>query len=142
MTSRIVKPPGVIRPNLVDYHDARASFSWDAVRHELRTSPETGLNIAHVALDRHVASGAGLHVALRWRAKDGHQRTYTYRDLAKLTSRFANALRQLDVPAEATVFSLAGRTPELYVAALGTLLLLGSLALLLLALLASSRSLR
>ena len=40
-------------PNLLDYAQARAEFSWDAIRQELAGLPGDGLNIARVAVDRH-----------------------------------------------------------------------------------------
>ena len=46
-------------PNLPDYANAVAGFSWDAVREELQGLPEArGLNIAHEAVDRHADGGA------------------------------------------------------------------------------------
>ena len=80
-----------------------------------------GLNIAHVAVDRHIARGRGDRVALRWLSKDGRTEDISYRQLAGRTNQFANALGALGVGAGDRVFVLAGRTPELYVTALGTL---------------------
>jgi acetyl-CoA synthetase len=80
-----------------------------------------GLNIAHEAVDRHAHSARAGKVALRWLGKDGTRRDYTYRELSTLTARFANALRTLGVGKGDRVLGLAGRIPELYVAALGTL---------------------
>lgn len=48
-------------------------------------------------------------------------RDYTYADLAALSSRFANVLRALGVGKGDRVYVLAGRIPEPYVTALGTL---------------------
>lgn len=109
-------------PNLRDYDAARSSFSWDAVRHDLDGLPGgRGLNIAHEAVDRHAASSRRDRLAIRWLAKEGTVRDFTYGELAELTSRFANVLSQLGVEAGDRVFTLAGRIPELYIAALGAL---------------------
>ena len=51
----------------------------------------------------------------------GSVRDLTYAELAAETSRFAGVLRSLGVGAGDLVFALAGRIPELYIAALGTL---------------------
>jgi len=59
--------------------------------------------------------------ALRCIAKDGSVAALTYDDLRHQTSRFANLLRELGVSKGDRVFSLLGRVPELYIAALGTL---------------------
>ena len=65
-------------------------------------------------------TAGGHHVALRCLTKHGQQ-DVTYAELARLTNRFANALRSLGVGPGDRVFSLVGRVPELYAAVLGTL---------------------
>ena len=111
-----------VAPNLGDYARACAEFSWDAARQELDGLPGgLGLNIAHEAVDRHVAAGHGDRLALRWLGKRGSVEDYTYARLQQLTSRFANVLRTLGVRRGERVYLLTGRIPELYVAALGTL---------------------
>src|SRR5512133_3400655 len=80
-----------------------------------------GLNIAFEAVDRHVGHGAGDRVAYRFIEADARVRSITYGELSRLSNRFANGLRALGVSAGETVFSFAGRIPEVYVAALGTL---------------------
>jgi acetyl-CoA synthetase len=106
-------------PNLRDYAAVRAAFTWDAVRAEL--AMPNGLNIAYWALDRHVVEGRGDKLALRWLGKNDERRDLTYRELLALSNRFANLLRDLGIGRGERVFSLLGRIPELYVAALGTL---------------------
>src|SRR5208282_4098496 len=75
----------------------------------------------YLALDRHVAEGDGDQLALRWLGKNGEKRDITYSELLALSCRFANLLRELGVGKGERVFSLLGRVPELYIAALGTL---------------------
>ena len=111
-----------VPPNLTDYARARAEFSWAAARSELDGLPGSGgLNIAHEAVDRHAHGPRGERAALRWVAPDGAVRICSYRELRRLSNRFANALRRLGVGPGERVFTLLGRVPELYVAALGTL---------------------
>jgi acetyl-CoA synthetase len=110
-----------VAPNLARYEDACRDFSWEAVRGELSGLPGGALNIAHEAVDRHVACGRGEQVALRWLGRDGAHRDVTYAELARLTSRFAAALRALGVGKGDRVFVLAPRVVELYVAVLGAL---------------------
>jgi acetyl-CoA synthetase len=100
----------------------RAAFTWDAARALLDGLPGgRGLNIAWEAVDRHAAGPRRDHVALRWLGKRGEMREYTYAHLRELTDRFANVLDGLGVRRGERVYSLVGRIPELYVAALGTL---------------------
>jgi acetyl-CoA synthetase len=121
----MTSPTGVA-PNLDDYERVRAGFTWDAARAELDGLPGgRGLNIAHEAVDRHAAGPRGEHVAIRWLGKSTEVRDYTYRQLRALTNRFANVLDCLGVRRGEGVFALAGRLPELYVTALGTLKLGG-----------------
>ena len=108
-------------PNLIDETVMRAGFSWENARAELAGLPNGGLNIAYEAVDRQVEAGLGKTVALRWLGKNGERREYTYADLAHLSNRFANLLERLGIGKGDRVCTLAGRIPELYVTALGTL---------------------
>jgi acetyl-CoA synthetase len=110
-----------VAPNLADYDRACASFSWAEARRLLDGLPQGGLNIAHEAVDRHAAGARADHVAIRWVGRDGAVVDFTYARLRTLSDAFANALRGLGVGAGDRVFVLAGRIPELYIAALGAL---------------------
>ncbi len=112
--------PAGVRPNLVDYEETCRSFDWKAAAEGFAGLPGGGLNIAFEAVDRHVAEGRGDRVALRWIAKDRSCRGFTYGEMQRRSNRFANALRHLGVERGARVFTLLGRVPELFVAALGT----------------------
>lgn len=115
-------PTAKTLPNLRDYESMYACFNWDSERKNLSGLPNgKGLNIAHEAVDRHAMSSLKDTVALRWIKKDRSVTDFTYRELSALTSRFANVLETLGVQKGDRVFSLAGRIPELYIAALGTL---------------------
>jgi acetyl-CoA synthetase len=119
----IRKTPGAlsVAPHLVDYAWAVASFSWEQARRELLGDPPGSINIAYLAVDRHVAAGRGDRVALRWLGRKGERRDVTYRELKRDSDRFANVLRDLGIGPGDTVFALSERVPELYVAAIGTL---------------------
>lgn len=108
-------------PHLHDYETVRSHFSWDQARHDLQGLPhDQGLNIAHEAVVRHANGARASHLAIRWLGKSGTIEDYTYGRLNELTNRFANVLQQLGVAKGDRVFVLAGRIPELYIAALGT----------------------
>ena len=120
----IVKSPSSwsIQPNLIDYQQIYADFSWAEVRQELDGLPDgRGLNIAHEAVDRHAVGSGQSRVALRWLGKKGQVKDFSYGELKAQSNRFANLLQTLGVGKGERVFSLCGRIPELYFAALGTL---------------------
>jgi acetyl-CoA synthetase len=111
-----------VEPNLTEYEHARKTFSWEAARRELDGLPcGRGLNIAYEAVDRHTKTSRHNHLALRWLGKNGEIQDFTYDRLHDLTNRFANVLGDLGASKGDRVYLLAGRVPELYVAALGTL---------------------
>jgi acetyl-CoA synthetase len=83
--------------------------------------PGGGLNIAHEALDRHVAAGHGAQVAIRWLGCEGGTRDISYADLATDAARFASVLAAYGLGRGDRVYGLLGRVPELYAAVMGTL---------------------
>ena len=114
---------------LTQWRAARQSFHWPTGA-ELFGPPvpapgqpvtPPGLNIGYEAVDRHVTGPAADTVALRF-VEPGRVRAHlTYRELARVTNRFANVLAGLGVRPGERVFTLAGRIPALYVAVLGAL---------------------
>jgi len=120
---RIVKQPAGLAPppHLRDYESACAAFRWEEAAGLLDELPGGGLNIAYEAVDRHLRHGRAAKVAIRWLGKAGQRVELTYAELARETSRFANALAALGVQPGERVFVLMGRQPELHIAVLGTL---------------------
>ncbi|HET8977970.1 MAG TPA: acetate--CoA ligase [Solirubrobacteraceae bacterium] len=113
--------PADVPPNMPDYEAARRTFSWEQARGELAGLPGGALNIAHEAVDRHAAGPLAGHVALRFLSKRRPAVEISYAGLKRATDRFAAVLSDLGVARGERVFVLAGRIPELYIAALGTL---------------------
>jgi acetyl-CoA synthetase len=121
--------PARPEPWLVDYDATVASFDWSDAWTGLRDDGGRGepdsVNIADVAVDRHVRNGDGDRVALRFIGRDpddvDHPVDITYSRLARRTSRFAGAMRRRGFADGTGVATLAGRVPDLYTTALGTL---------------------
>ncbi|MGW1679685.1 acetate--CoA ligase [Saccharopolyspora sp. NPDC002376] len=110
------------RPNLGDYERARVEFDWATARSQLSGLPGgRGLNIAHEAVDRHVAGVRARATALRCVDKQDQVTELDYAELRDQTGRFANVLREHGVQRGERVFTLLGRVPALYTVALGTL---------------------
>ncbi len=109
-----------LTPNLIDYQKFRAAFSWQQAKNELQGLPlNQGLNIAHEAVDRHANSERKNHIAICWLGKNNTRKEFTYAELKRLSNKFANVLRHLQLMNGDTVFMLTGRIPELYFSALG-----------------------
>jgi acetyl-CoA synthetase len=104
-----------------NYGEERRRFDWDEVRKLLLEPARTGLNIAHVALDRQVAAGHGERRAVRFIGRNGCHADYTYRQLMRSANRCANALLALGLERGDRVFALLGRSAALHIAALGTM---------------------
>jgi acetyl-CoA synthetase len=118
-----------LQSSVVDGDPSVASPDWNDAWAKLRADGVGGrpdsVNIADLAVDRHVRDGHGDRVALRFL---GRERTgvdepvdITYAMLARRTNRFADAMRRRGFEAGTGVATLAGRVPDLSVAALGAL---------------------
>ncbi|OWY05236.1 acetate--CoA ligase [Thioclava sp. F1Mire-8] len=121
MTWAIIQKSAAERAAATLSEEDRKAFTWDTARAMLDGFPDGGLNIAHEAVDRHVAAGHGDDETILWLGKDGERQSLSYRDLAARTARFANVLTAHGLEPGDRLFGLAGRVPDLYVAALGTL---------------------
>jgi acetyl-CoA synthetase len=115
------RPEDCTGANLTNYDECAKTFSWAQARALLDGLPGGGLNIAHEAIDRHVKAGGGDKLALRWIGHDESIRDFSYDALGAAMNRFANVLAQRGIGKGDRVYSLLGRVPELYIAALGTL---------------------
>src|SRR3972149_4856499 len=107
--------------NLVDYNEYAKAFSWTQARGLLDGLRGGGLNIAYEAVERHVKAGRSDKLALGWIGRDDAIRDFSHAALGAAINRFANVLAQRGIGKGERVFSLLGRVPELYIAALGTL---------------------
>lgn len=109
-------------PNLRSYEIACREFDWEKARSELTGLPKgQGLNIAYEAVDRHAIGVGDKKTAIRWLSKEGQAVDLSYEHLRVQTNRFANVLEKLGAREGDRVYVLAGRIPELYIAALGAL---------------------
>ena len=110
-----------VKPNLLDYETITTSFKWENIISKLDHLPNKGLNIAYEAIDRHAASDKANKKALIWLGLDNERKVYTFLDMKKETSKFANVLKNLGIKKGERVFTLAPRVPEIYIGAIGIL---------------------
>jgi len=115
------RPDDYLGAHLQDYESYTREFSWEKARALLDGLPGGGLNIAHEALDRHVLAGRGDKLALRWIGRDNGVRDFSYAALRAQANRFANVLVGCGITKGDRVYLLLGRSPQLYIAALGAL---------------------
>ncbi|MGE5476754.1 MAG: AMP-binding protein [Bacteroidales bacterium] len=94
-------------------------FDWNSARSLLSGLPGGGLNLAHEALDRHVAAGHGERRALISLGRRYERRIVSYAELTDTAARVAAVLKDLGVQPGDTVAVLLGRSVELYQAAFG-----------------------
>jgi acetyl-CoA synthetase len=121
MTAEAAATKTKVSPNMADYDEFCKTFSWDAAWREIEHSADGRLNIAHEAVDRHALGKRAAHLAMRFLGRNGETHDYDYSRMSESTNKFANVLRGLGVAKGDRVFALAGRIPELYITALGTL---------------------
>lgn len=76
----------------VSYKDAQAHFSKQALW-DLFDGDRDHLNLTYECLDRHVGLGRAVRIAFA----DGHDESYTFDELSRWASRFANYLEQSGV---------------------------------------------
>ncbi len=108
-------------PNLNLEQLSQNDYDWGQIERELGIDNKEEMNLAYLAIDRHASSSRRDKVALYWEGKNGDTESYTFAELAALTSRFANVLAGLGLAKGDRVFTFMGRTPEVYIAFFGSL---------------------
>jgi acetyl-CoA synthetase len=97
-------------------------ISWKQEEELLAGLPgEKGVNIAYETIDRHCVEGKGEAIAIRWFGRNSVRKDLSYRSMMEMSNQMANVLKGLDIEKGDVVFSLLGRTPDLYITAIGTL---------------------
>lgn len=105
--------------NLKDYNKTCESFDWKSVEKEFTWSKTGKVNIVHEAIDRHAQGKKADQIALHYTDWAGRTEKYTFADLKRETSKFANALKALGIKKGDRVGAFLPRAPELYIAILG-----------------------
>ncbi|MCE5038325.1 acetate--CoA ligase [Staphylococcus auricularis] len=107
--------------NLKDYEQTYQNFDWEEVEKAFSWHETGKVNMAYECIDRHVDNGKGDKVALKYK-DERREESYTFKDLQQLSNRAANVLKdKVNVEKGDRVFIFMPRTPELYIALLGTL---------------------
>lgn len=98
------------------FKEAEKSFTWSE-RWKIFNSDKSNLNIACECVDRHPKD----KIAIRLKNSDGRTETYTFGQLSRLTSQFANMLAQKGVDSGDRVGIVLNPSLEYYVSFYGVL---------------------
>ena len=102
---------------MLNYQEAVQTFDLNTVASELLSGSLDELNACYECCDRHADTDK---VALYWHGKDGRKEQFTFAELKKYSSQFANFLKSQGVQAGDRVSGLLPRTAELIITILAT----------------------
>ncbi|MFW1858991.1 AMP-binding protein [Acinetobacter defluvii] len=103
---------------MLNYQDVATAFDLKHAAKEMLSGSLEQLNASYECCDRHAEADAN-KVALYWQGKDGRQEQYTFSQLKKWSSQFANFLKSQGVEKGDRVSGLLPRTVELLIVILG-----------------------
>ena len=98
------------------YEEAREKFTWEQTWEVFDGNPEN-FNMGHECVDRHVGKGT----AIRIKFYDRHREEYTFNELSKWSSQFANALESMGIEFGERVAIMLDPCIEYYVSLFGTM---------------------
>ena len=97
------------------------AYDWEEKKKELQYFSDGTLNIAHNAVDVHATGENGAKTALIYEDETGQVQNFSFKELSEKSNQYANYLAQKVVNKGDRVFLFLPRTPELYIAFLGTM---------------------
>lgn len=119
---KVIKSNPKITPNMVDYKQTYADFTWEKAEKELLDFFDDGtMNIAYNCIDRHALGDKKDKAALIYQNAEGKKETYSFSQMKTETDKFANVLSEQDVKKGDRVFIFLPPIPERYVAFLSIL---------------------
>lgn len=98
------------------FKEAQKMFKWSE-RWKVFDGEKENLNIAHECVDRHPKKD----IAIRLKKSDGSREVYTFEEISRLTSQFANMLERRGVKPRDRVAIMVNPSLEYYVSFYGTL---------------------
>lgn len=97
---------------MLSYQKVSQEFNLEAAADALLSGSLDALNACYECCDRHATSNK---VALYWQSKDGQKKQYTFEDLKRYSSQFANFLKSKGVSRGDRISGLLPRNVELIV---------------------------
>jgi len=98
------------------YQEASEKFRWNQVWETFEGTREN-FNIAHECIDRHVGKGT----AVRIKFEDGHSEQYSFDDISRRSSKFANALKRMGIQKGERVVVMLDPSLDFYAVLFGTI---------------------
>lgn len=102
---------------MLNYQKTVQGFDLNTVASQFLSGSTQAVNACYECCDRHANSDA---IALFWYGKDGRKEQYSFRELKKYSSQFANFLKSQGIGKGDRVSGLLPRTPELIITILAT----------------------
>ncbi|MCJ8511722.1 AMP-binding protein [Acinetobacter lwoffii] len=102
---------------MLDYQTTVQDFDLNTVASQYLSGSMQAVNACYECCDRHADSDA---IALYWHGKDGRKEQYSFAELKKYSSQFANFLKSQGIGKGDRVSGLLPRTPELIITILAT----------------------
>ena len=102
---------------MLNYQDAVQTFDLNTVADNMLSGSLDALNACYECCDRYADTDK---VALYWHSKDGRKEQYTFAQLKKYSSQYANFLKSQGIQAGDRVSGLLPRTVELIITILAT----------------------
>lgn len=102
---------------MLDYQTTVQNFDLNTVASQFLSGSMQAVNACYECCDRHANSDA---IALYWHGKDGRKEQYSFAELKKYSSQFANFLKSQGIGKGDRVSGLLPRTPELIITILAT----------------------
>jgi acetyl-CoA synthetase len=106
-----------LRLKMLNYQKTVQNFDLNTVASQFLFGSTQAVNACYECCDRHANSDA---IALFWYGKDGRKEQYSFRELKKYSSQFANFLKSQGIGKGDCVSGLLPRTPELIITILAT----------------------
>ena len=102
---------------MLNYQKTAQDFDLNTVTSQFLSGSAQAVNACYECCDRHADSDA---IALYWHGKDGRKEQYSFAELKKYSSQFANFLKSQGIGKGDRVSGLLPRTPELIITILAT----------------------
>ena len=100
---------------MLNYQDAVKNFNLAQATQDLLSGSVEAVNACYECCDRHVDAAQPDKVALYWHGQDGSRKQYSFAQLQRYSSQFANFLKQQGVQAGDRVSGLLPRNVELLI---------------------------